>query len=78
MEKAINLYRQFAKFPQAASATVSQSVNAGYDVIETVQTQRDLERAEKVKFSRSYFIQASDDGKFNVLYRSKAEELSNV
>ncbi|XP_053377651.1 acylamino-acid-releasing enzyme-like [Mercenaria mercenaria] len=77
MEKAVKLYKELIKYSETSSAAICRGSNAGPVVVNTVQAQRDLERAEKVKFSKTYCVDVQENQKFKVVYRSSPQELNN-
>lgn len=77
MEKAIKLYKELIKYSETSSAAIARGNSTGHTVVNTVQTQRDLERAETIKFSKTYFVDIQDSQKCKVLYRSSPQELKN-
>ncbi|KAL4227008.1 hypothetical protein ACF0H5_014984 [Mactra antiquata] len=78
ISSVVKLYREFAKFTQTTSAAISRSSSNGKQVlVSTVQTQRDLERAEKVKFTKNYCVDVQNAETCNVLFRSSPQELNN-
>jgi len=73
---AVSLYRDLVNYASTSSVNVAAPDTAGGVHIRAVHTQRDLERSDKVKFSRSYFVKV-DGGQCNVLFESPPEELNN-
>ncbi|XP_052782185.1 acylamino-acid-releasing enzyme-like [Mya arenaria] len=76
MEKAVTLYRDLVQYASTSYIGISKPDSAGSIKIRAGQTQRDLERAEKVKFARSYMVKTNGDV-CDVVYESSPEELSN-
>lgn len=76
MDSAASLYRELVKHSEVSSAAVTGVDKGGNAVIETVESQRDLEREEKVKFSKTYFVKA-DKSQCSVLGQGSPKELHN-
>ncbi|XP_060593623.1 acylamino-acid-releasing enzyme-like isoform X2 [Ruditapes philippinarum] len=77
MEKAVKLYKELIKYSETNSAVIGRGNRAGPVIVNTVQSQRDLDRAEKIKFSKTYCVDIQVDKKCRVLYRSSPQELNN-
>lgn len=76
MDSAVALYQDLIKHPEVSSAVIVQTENGGNVVIETLQTQRDLEREEKIKFAKSYIVQVENNS-FSVLCETGVREVNN-
>ena len=53
----MEVYRKFCQIPSLASARLSNDQIAGHVQVRSYWTQRDLERNEKVKFTRTHIVQ---------------------
>ena len=74
MESAVSLYRDLIKYPEVSSAVIGKLDKGGNAVIHTIQTQRDLEREENVKFTKTFYVH-TETGKCSVLQQSAPQEI---
>ena len=57
VDEAIELYEEYAKFPEILNARICNKEAPGHVRIYSEWSQRDLERKERVKFGRSHIVQ---------------------
>ncbi|XP_052284418.1 acylamino-acid-releasing enzyme-like [Dreissena polymorpha] len=78
MEAAVSVYKALIKFSQVSSVTVSVQSKSRL-VVRASLTQRDLERAEKVKFAKSFFVSLCSlrGGQCSVDLETPPEETNN-
>ena len=77
IEETVELYREYAKFPQVTKASLSALSTEENIILDTVQSQRDLERVETIKFSKTYCVKGTTNGECQVVYRSSPQEINN-
>ncbi|XP_033746424.1 acylamino-acid-releasing enzyme-like [Pecten maximus] len=76
VNKIVDVYRQLSRFPEPVSAWISNLSNKTKIILNTQWSQSDLERKEKVKFSRDYLL-SGQPGNINLDFRSPNREISN-
>ena len=57
VDDAIGIYKQLALFPNVTYGRISMEDTPGHLQVYSVWTQKDLERSEMLKFSRSHVVQ---------------------
>jgi hypothetical protein len=60
VEEVVNIYRELAKLPVPSSGTILNGKGNAV-MVYSEWTQRDIERSEKVKFSRSHILTRTGD-----------------
>ncbi|XP_069141324.1 acylamino-acid-releasing enzyme-like isoform X1 [Argopecten irradians] len=76
VNKIVDVYRQLIRFPEPVSACISNLSNKNQTILNTQWSQHDLERKEKVKFSRDYLL-SGQSGSVSVDFRSPNREITN-
>lgn len=75
VEEAISIYKEYSKFPVVTSAKLSLSSSSPQIVVRSEYTQRDIDRQEQVKFSRSHIF-THVDGNYSLIHRTPPSELN--
>ena len=57
VDEVVELYREQVKFAEPSSAYISNVDVPGHVQVNSFWSQRDLVRAEKVKFAKTHFVQ---------------------
>ncbi|KAK3579079.1 hypothetical protein CHS0354_029939 [Potamilus streckersoni] len=74
--EVVELYRKLARIPQPSWARISKSLGS-CAVVNSVWTYRDLERADKVQFAKTYCANKTSEAKYEVTFTSRPQELAN-